>query len=51
MIAEGIEGQVQLDALRELGCPIGQGFLFAHPLPVAEAQRLVDGAPARSRAA
>ena len=51
VIAEGIEGQVQLDALRELGCPIGQGFLFAHPLPVAEAQRLVDGAPARSRAA
>ena len=51
VIAEGIEGQVQLDALRELGCPIGQGFLFARPLPVAEAQRLVDGAPARSRAA
>ena len=51
VIAEGIEGQVQLDALRELGCPVGQGFLFARPLPLAEAQQLVDGSPARSREA
>ncbi len=51
VIAEGIEGQVQLNALRELGCPIGQGFLFARPLPLAEAQLLVDGSPAHDRAA
>ena len=51
VIAEGIEEHSQLHSLRQLGCPLGQGYLFARPLPVAEAQRLVDGAPARSRAA
>jgi diguanylate cyclase (GGDEF)-like protein len=56
VIAEGIESQAQLDALRDLGCPIGQGYLFAKPLPVAEAQRLIDRsrlrtAPPRARAA
>ena len=34
-LAEGIEHQAQLDALREEGCDYGQGFLFARPLPVA----------------
>jgi EAL domain-containing protein (putative c-di-GMP-specific phosphodiesterase class I) len=35
--AEGIEREDQLEALRELGCDRGQGFLFARPLPAAEA--------------
>jgi diguanylate cyclase (GGDEF)-like protein/PAS domain S-box-containing protein len=43
VIAEGIEGTVQLDALRDLGCPMGQGFLFARPLPPADAERLLAG--------
>ena len=42
VIAEGIEGVVQLGALRDLGCPFGQGFLFARPLPAVEAQRLLN---------
>ena len=49
VIAEGIETTVQRDMLRELKCPFGQGFLFAKPLPVEEAQRLLpplDGAAA-----
>ena len=29
VIAEGIEDRVQLESLRELGCRLGQGFLFA----------------------
>lgn len=41
VIAEGIEGPQQLRALRELGCPIGQGFLFHKPLPVSDAHRLL----------
>jgi diguanylate cyclase (GGDEF)-like protein/PAS domain S-box-containing protein len=41
VVAEGIEGVPQLDALRELGCAIGQGFLFARPLPLDEADRLL----------
>jgi diguanylate cyclase (GGDEF)-like protein/PAS domain S-box-containing protein len=35
--AEGIEREDQLEALRELGCDRGQGFLFARPAPAAEA--------------
>jgi EAL domain-containing protein (putative c-di-GMP-specific phosphodiesterase class I) len=33
VIAEGIEEEAQLGRLRELGCDLGQGFLFAPPLP------------------
>ena len=32
LVAEGIETVEQRDVLRELGCPLGQGFLFARPL-------------------
>jgi EAL domain-containing protein (putative c-di-GMP-specific phosphodiesterase class I) len=43
VIAEGIETRAQLDTLRELGCPLGQGFLFARPLPRDQALHLLDG--------
>jgi diguanylate cyclase (GGDEF)-like protein/PAS domain S-box-containing protein len=33
VIAEGIEGYQQAEILRKLGCTIGQGFLFAKPMP------------------
>ena len=33
IVAEGIEDQSQLDQLQELGCELGQGFLFARPMP------------------
>lgn len=36
VIAEGIETERQRDLLRELGCPVGQGFLFSRPLPGGE---------------
>ncbi len=42
VIAEGIESLIQLGALRDLGCPLGQGFHFAHPLPLADAQLLLQ---------
>ncbi len=32
IVAEGIETDGQLHALRELGCAMGQGYLFARPL-------------------
>jgi len=38
-VAEGIEESEQLDRLIELGCDLGQGFLFARPMePVALAE-------------
>ena len=33
VIAEGIEGYQQAEILRKLGCTVGQGFLFARPMP------------------
>jgi len=36
VIAEGIETEVQQEALLALGCQFGQGYLFAKPKPLAE---------------
>jgi diguanylate cyclase (GGDEF)-like protein len=40
-VAEGIEHTYQLDLLREEGCDLGQGYLFARPLSAADAADLV----------
>jgi PAS domain S-box-containing protein len=36
VIAEGIETTAHADALRELGCSIGQGYLYGRPTPADE---------------
>ncbi|MCW3003261.1 MAG: diguanylate phosphodiesterase [Conexibacter sp.] len=36
IVAEGLETEAELRALRALGAPLGQGYLLAHPRPVAE---------------
>lgn len=33
VVAEGVETELQLHVLRELGCQVAQGFLFARPMP------------------
>ncbi len=35
VVAEGIETPAQLDVVRELGCDLGQGFLFGRPSPLS----------------
>lgn len=35
-IAEGIERPEQIAMLQGLGCEMGQGYLFAHPLGASE---------------
>ena len=42
VVAEGIETSEQVADLRELGCPLGQGFLFARPLPPEELDGLLE---------
>lgn len=43
VVAEGIEEPAQVEMLRRLGCPFGQGFLLSKPLTVAELEeRLQD---------
>ena len=49
VIAEGVETPEQRDLLAELGCDLGQGFLFARPLPRTAVHALIDGWPQRAR--
>ena len=42
IIAEGIETIHQLHQLRILGSEYGQGFLFSRPIPLAEAEALLE---------
>ena len=49
VVAEGVENELQLDALRVLGCPFAQGFLFGRPQSVDAIQARLDAhtTPAR----
>ncbi len=51
IIAEGIEDDAQLRCLRELGCELGQGFLFARPMPRAAMALMLERPPTRFRPA
>lgn len=39
IVAEGVETETQAQQLRELGCPIFQGYLFSHPLGAEAAEQ------------
>ena len=41
VIAEGIEAYQQVEILRRLGCSVGQGFLFARPMPADDILKLL----------
>jgi diguanylate cyclase (GGDEF)-like protein/PAS domain S-box-containing protein len=45
VVAEGVESREQLEALRELKCDFGQGFLFSEPVPHPEADALLARDP------
>jgi diguanylate cyclase (GGDEF)-like protein len=45
MIAEGIERPEQLADLREMGCDLGQGYLFARPMGTDELADRLAGVP------
>lgn len=50
-IAEGIELRQQWHGLRELGCEMGQGFLFARPVTVGQIDALLAGHGVKSQIA
>jgi EAL domain-containing protein (putative c-di-GMP-specific phosphodiesterase class I) len=47
-VAEGVETEDQATRLRDLGCDLGQGFLFARPLPPEDITPLLADAAAAS---
>ncbi|MDB5529595.1 MAG: diguanylate cyclase [Devosia sp.] len=42
VVAEGVETAEQVDKLRELGCSLGQGYLFGRPCSAAETMILLQ---------
>ena len=42
VVAEGIETLEQYTILQKIGCKSGQGFYFHKPMPLEEAQKLLD---------
>ncbi|MGC9143608.1 sensor domain-containing protein [Hydrogenobaculum sp.] len=40
-IAEGVEKEEQYNLLKEAGCDIAQGYLFAKPMPIEEAVKYI----------
>ena len=45
VIAEGIETERQLASVREHGCHLGQGFLFARPAPLSDVAAFLATSP------
>jgi len=45
VVAEGIETADQVDRLRQMQCPHGQGFWFSRPLTPPAAEELIASAP------
>jgi diguanylate cyclase (GGDEF)-like protein len=43
VVAEGIETEAAADRLRDFGCDIGQGYLYAKPMPIDALERWLEG--------
>ena len=43
IVAEGIETEEQLNYLKNLGCDLGQGFLFSKPLCIEDFENYLLG--------
>ncbi len=44
VVAEGVETPQQSDFLRQVGCDMAQGYLFAKPMPIRQFEALLRGA-------
>ncbi len=57
VVAEGVETVAQADMLKELGCEMGQGYLYSKPVPAERIDQLLrenragEAAASRARAA
>ena len=50
-VAEGVETDEESAALQRMGCSVGQGFLFSHPLVPDDAGRMLEELEAVAQAA
>lgn len=50
VVAEGVETQAQNDALRDLGCDLGQGYLLHRPTPADQISTLLAATSASASA-
>jgi diguanylate cyclase (GGDEF)-like protein len=48
VVAEGIETEEQLQVVRRLGCELGQGFYFSHPLSAEKFATFLASGPVRA---
>jgi EAL domain-containing protein (putative c-di-GMP-specific phosphodiesterase class I)/GGDEF domain-containing protein len=46
VVAEGVERTSERDVLVELGCRLGQGYLYSRPVGLAQAQAMILAGPA-----
>ena len=49
VVAEGVERPQQLEMLRQMDCPMAQGFLLAPPMPAADVPAFLDHTVALAR--
>ena len=49
VVAEGIEDASQLEALKTMGCPCGQGYFFAKPMAPAAIDTMIQSGGLRPR--
>ena len=45
IVAEGVETESQLEALRSLDCEYGQGYFFAKPMSAEDAEKILTESP------
>ncbi|MFC4062815.1 EAL domain-containing protein, partial [Planomonospora corallina] len=50
-VAEKVETSEQQEFLRDMRCPLGQGYLFSKPVPAPALDALLDGGAGSGRAA
>jgi EAL domain-containing protein (putative c-di-GMP-specific phosphodiesterase class I) len=43
VVAEGVTSEAMRSMLEEMGCPLGQGYLFTAPFEAAELDLFVTG--------